>query len=99
MSAEGAAAPRASLLIRDLDPGLERALQRRAASSGVSMEEEARRILADVLAEFVETEASLPASLGAAMAMLFGKDGGVEFDTPPRETGRAPPDFGEICPP
>jgi antitoxin FitA len=99
MSAAGAAAPRTSLLIRNLEPGLKRALQRSADLHGVSVEEEARRILAGVLAEFTEPEVPLPASLGAAMAMLFGKDGGVELQTPPREMGRAPPDFGEACPP
>lgn len=99
MSAAGAAVPRTSLLIRNLDPGLKQALQRSADLHGVSVEEEARQILAVPLAEFAEPEVPLPASLGAAMTMLFGKGGGVEFGTPPREMGRAPPDFGEICPP
>lgn len=43
MSAAGAAAPRTSLLIRNLEPGLKRALQRSADLHGVSVEEEARR--------------------------------------------------------
>ena len=99
MIAAGAAAPRTSLLIRNLDPRLKSALHRRADVHGVSPEEEARRILADALADLVEAEGPLPASLGAAMMMLFGRDGGVELDTPPREAGRAPPDFGETCMP
>ena len=90
---------RTSLLIRNLDPVLKRALRQSAWTSGVSMEEEARRILARALAEFVETgpdaETSLPVSLGAAMEALLGRGGGVELDIPPREMGRAPPDFGE----
>lgn len=86
-------APRTSLLIRNLDPGLKRALCLSAEASGVSMEEEARRILAAALAEFVGKEAPLPVSLGAGMATLFGREGGVELDIPPREMGRAPPDF------
>lgn len=86
---------RTSLLIRNLDPGLKRALRLSAASSGVSMEEEARRILAVALADFAVVETSLPASLGAAMEALFGQEGGVELEIPPREMGRPPPDFGE----
>ena len=90
---------RTSLLIRNLDPALKRALRQSAWTSGVSMEEAARRILTRALAEFVEAEpdaeTSLPVSLGAAMEALFGREGGVELDIPPRETGRAPPDFGE----
>lgn len=89
---------RTSLLIRNLDPALKRALRRSAWTSRVSMEEEARRILARALAEFVDAEtdaeASSPVSLGAAMEALFGDDGGIELDLPPREMGRAPPDFG-----
>ncbi len=95
MSVADSAVLRASLLIRNLDPVLKRALRLRAAVSGVSMEEEARRILASALVEFARAEASPPASLGAAMAMLFGRNSGVELDAPPRETGRAPPDFDE----
>lgn len=90
---------RTSLFIRNLDPALKRALRRSAWTSGVSVEEEARRILARALAEFVEAEVSaetsLPVSLGAAMEALFGREGGVELDIPPREMGRAPPDFSE----
>ena len=90
---------RTSLFIRNLDLALKRALRRSARTSGVSMEEEARRILARALAEFVEAEVgaemSLPVSLGAAMEALFGREGGVELDIPPREMGRAPPDFSE----
>ncbi len=90
---------RTSLFIRNLDPALKRALRRSAWTSGVSMEEEARRILACALTEFVETESgaqtSLPVSLGAAMEALFGREGGVELDIPPREMGRAPPDFSK----
>lgn len=90
---------RTSLFIRNLDPALKRALRRSAFTSGVSMEEEARRILARALADFVDAEvdaeAPLPVSLGAAMEVLFGKDGGVDLDIPSREMGRAPPDFSE----
>ena len=90
---------RTSLLIRNLDPALKRALRQSAWTSGISMEEEARRILARALAEFVEAQAgaevSLPVSLGAAMEALFGHENGVELEIPPREMGRAPPDFSE----
>lgn len=91
-----AAAPRTSLHIRNLDPRLKRALCLSAVSSGVSMEEEARRILASALAEFIGAEPPLPASLGAAMTMLFGTDAGAELGMPPREMGRTPPDLGEV---
>jgi plasmid stability protein len=95
MSAADAPDPRTSLLIRNLDPGLKHALGRRAAASGVSVEVEARRILAAAVTEFVEAETPLPVSLGAAMTALFGEDAGVELDVPPREMGYAPPDFGD----
>ncbi|GAA0608070.1 plasmid stabilization protein [Craurococcus roseus] len=94
MSAADAHDRQTSLLIRNLDVGVKRALGRRAATSGVSMEVEVRRILAGAVAEFVEEQAVLPVSLGAAMTTLFGKDAGVELDLPPREAGRAPPDCG-----
>lgn len=86
---------RTSLLIRNLDPALKRALRRSAASPRVSTEEEARRILAAALADFFDEETSLPVSLGAAMEALFGPDGGVELDISPGETGRPPPGFGD----
>jgi plasmid stability protein len=90
---------RTSLFIRNLDPALMRALRQSASTSGVSTEEEARRILARALVDFVDSEvgveASLPVSLGAAMEKLFGSEGGVELSIPPREMGRPPPDFSE----
>jgi antitoxin FitA len=94
MSSADVPDPRTSLLIRNLDPAVKRALGQRAATSGVSVEVEARRILAAAVAELVGAEAPLPVSLGGAMAALFGKDAGVELDPPPRDMGRTPPDFG-----
>lgn len=67
----------ASLSVRRLDDGVYQRLQQRAAKRGVSMEEEARRIL--------EQAVSVPEGLGALALECFGEGHGVELELPPRE--------------
>jgi plasmid stability protein len=72
--------------IRNLDPRVKAALQRRAAEHGRSMEAEARAILA---------EAVLPQGEGllAALQREIADLGGVELDLPERAAAREPVDF------
>jgi plasmid stability protein len=52
----------ASLIIRNLDENVKRALRMRAATQGVSMEEEARRVLGQNLAKQVPAQGIAPDS-------------------------------------
>jgi len=72
--------------IRDLDPRVKAALQRRAAEHGRSMEAEARAILA---------EAVLPPGEGlfTALHRTFADLGGVELELPARTPAREPVEF------
>lgn len=76
----------AGLSIRKLDDETYDRLQRRAARHGVSMEEEARRILRRAVAP--------PQRLGDFFVQTFGARGGVELELPPREQ-HDPPTFDE----
>ena len=79
----------ASITIRNLDDGVKARLRMRAAGKGRSMEEEARRILADA----VEREAAPAKGLGTAIHELFKPFGDVNLELPPREPMREPPRF------
>lgn len=79
----------ASITIRNLDERVKRRLRVRAASSGCSMEEEARRILRAVL-EADAAPADLVASIRARVEPLEG----IELTLPPREPVREPSHFG-----
>jgi antitoxin FitA len=79
----------ATLTIRRLDDKLKARLRVRAAEHGRSMEEEAREILRQSLAE----ERAPKRNLMDAIRRHFGPLGGVELDIPPREPMREPPDF------
>ena len=79
----------ASITIRNLDDGVKTRLRVRAASNGRSMEEEARRILADA----VERRTAPASGLGTALHELFKPYGGVELELPPRDPMREPPRF------
>lgn len=77
----------ASLTIRDLDEGLKQRLRVRAAHRNRSMEEEARQILRDALAE-----APAPVvDLGQRIRARFSSLGGVDLPVAPREAVRTPP--------
>ncbi|MEZ5936010.1 MAG: plasmid stabilization protein [Alphaproteobacteria bacterium] len=69
-----------SIIIRDPDNQLSRALEARAKKRGVSIEEEARQILQRALAA--------PDDLGAAIRNRFQPLGEVELDLPAREPCR-----------
>ena len=66
----------AGLSVRKLDPETLARLRRRAAEHGVSMEEEARRILAAAVAA--------PRDLGALAVSLFGSAHGIDLELAPR---------------
>jgi antitoxin FitA len=72
----------ATLTIRNLDDGVKRQLQVRAALKGRSMEAEARA----VLCESVQTQMSpdLKENLGMRIHRRFAALGGVELQIPPR---------------
>lgn len=65
-----------SLSVRQLDEDTVARLRARAASHGVSMEEEARRILRDALCASER--------IGDLALHLFGPEHGVDLELPPR---------------
>lgn len=67
----------ASLSIRKLDEKTYERLRERAVRHGVSMEEEARQILARAT--------SAPERIGDLFLKIFGPTRGVDLDLPPRE--------------
>jgi len=74
----------ASMTIRQIDEDLKERLKQQAAGKGVSMEAEARRILA---------EGVRPRSAGEVIREALGEDWeGIDFDIP-RTPDRPPPDF------
>lgn len=77
----------ASITIRDLDERTKERLRMRAARQRRSMEDEARHILREAVAEDDE-EAT---NLADAIAGRFAPLGGVELEVPKREPIRPPP--------
>jgi len=76
----------ANLSVRKLDDDLVRQLRIQAATHGVSMEEEVRRIL--------QRSVATPQHLGDLAVQLFGPAHGVSLQLPPRSV-HAPVDFRE----
>lgn len=77
----------ATLIIRKLDDDVKARLRVRAAEKGVSMEQEARRILSAAVSE----PSSAPASnIADAIAEIMSPVGGLELDLPVRAS--QPPD-------
>lgn len=76
----------ASLSVRKLDDETLSRLRIRAAKHGVSMEEEARRILKEAV--------SAPDHLGDFALGIFGPEHGVDLQLPDR-TPHEPPDLTE----
>jgi plasmid stability protein len=76
----------ASLSVRKLDEETLARLRARAASHGVSMEEEARRILKEAV--------SAPERLGDLALQIFGPHNGVDMEFPER-VPHAPIDLSE----
>lgn len=79
----------ASITIRNLDDEIKARLRVRASINGRSMEEEARR----VLAEAVEREIVPGKALGTAIHKLFQPFSDIELELPAREPMREPPRF------
>ena len=82
------ASPMSTLTIRKLDPAVKERLRVRAARRGHSMEEEARRILDEVL-----TVPAEPTNAYDSIRRHFANIGGVDLELPPRGPGREPPTF------
>jgi len=80
----------ATLTIRNVDDAIKQALRIRAAQHGVSMEEEARRILRDAL-----TRVSQPQALGQRLKQRFTEVADADFQLPPRHLPRTPPHWDE----
>jgi len=78
------------LSIRDLDEGVKRRLQSRAASHSRSMEVEARAILTEAVREPAGS-----AGLFTAVLDRFGALGGVDLDLPARAEPARAADFSE----
>ncbi len=79
----------AMLTIRSIEEDLKQRLRIRAARAGRSMEEEARCILREVLADGDE-----PDGLGSRIhARVIASTGGVDLAVPPRSAPRSPPDL------
>ena len=83
----------ATMTIRNLDDALKGRLRVRAAMHGVSMEEEARRILTAALVTGVREESG--ADLYAAIRNRIEPMGGINLESGPRDPMRDPPDFSE----
>ena len=79
----------ASMTIRNLDEALKARLRVRAARHGRSMEDEAREIMRQVLAERDPGIRDLAVSIRRRFASV----GGVELELPTREPLRQPPKF------
>ncbi|MDO9202541.1 MAG: hypothetical protein Q8K34_15715 [Hydrogenophaga sp.] len=81
----------AALTIRNVDDALKTQLRIRAAHNGVSMEEEARRILRDAL-----SRANITAKpMGQRLLGCFAAVASPDFSTPPRQTARTPPQWDD----
>ena len=80
----------AVLTIRSLDEATKAALRLQAAQHGVSMEEEARRILRAALPAPKE-----PTLLGQRLLLRFRDVADEGFDLPARQSPRTPPAWTE----
>ena len=72
----------ATLTIRNMDDSIKQSLRIRAAQHGVSMEEEARRILREAL-----VRVSQPQPLGQRLKQRFAEVAEADFELPSRENG------------
>lgn len=76
-----------TLTIRNVDDALKTQLRIRAAQHGVSMEEEARRILRDALTR----AGTAPVPMGQRLLSRFGTTASANFSLPERQAARKPP--------
>lgn len=77
----------ASLSVRKLDDSVYEQLQIRAAKHGVSMEEEARQIISQVV--------KAPDRISDVFRKYFGYDNGINLDIPDQHKPHNPMDFNE----
>ncbi len=80
----------AVLTIRNVDDAIKQSLRIRAAQHGVSMEEEARRILRDAL-----VRVSQPQPLGQRLKQRFAEVADEDFELPSRQISRTPPNWDD----
>lgn len=80
----------AALTIRNVDDVIKQSLRIRAAQHGVSMEEEARRILREAL-----VRVSQPQPLGQRLKQRFAEVADADFELPSRQISRTPPNWDE----
>jgi plasmid stability protein len=76
------------LTIRNLDDALKRRLRIRAAEHGLSMEEEARRILRDALVSAPSDRKGLGSRIHQT---ILERSGGGDLELPPRSVPRSSP--------
>ena len=77
----------ASLSVRKLDDDVYEQLRIRAAKHGVSMEEEVRQIISQVV--------RAPDKLSTVFRKYFGHENGVDLDIPDNRNPHNPMDFNE----
>ncbi len=80
----------AALTIRNVDDAIKQSLRIRAAQHGVSMEEEARRILREAL-----LRVSPPHALGQRLKQRFAEVADADFELPSRQVSRRAPNWDE----
>lgn len=82
-----------TVTVRNLDDEVKRRLKRRAATSGHSMEEEIRRVLAFSVGIGLEGQPKNGADLIRRIRARFYPLGGVDLEVPPRGPARPLPDI------
>ena len=83
----------AALTIRNVDDALKTQLRIRAAGHGISMEEEARRILRHALSRAGTTA---PVPMGQRLLTRFGDTASADFAPAARQVTRTPPQWNEV---
>ncbi|TCS98721.1 hypothetical protein EDC36_104145 [Tepidimonas ignava] len=81
----------AALTIRNVDDAIKQSLRIRAAQHGVSMEEEARRILREALGCAARSQ-----PLGQRLKQRFAEVAATDFELPARQLPRRPPHWDEM---
>ena len=81
----------AALTIRNVDESIKQSLRIRAAQHGVSMEEEARRILREAL-----VRVSQPQPLGQRLKQRFADVADAAFELPSHQMPRTPPNWSDM---
>lgn len=83
----------ATLTVRNVDEATKRGLRLRAASRGVSMEEEIRGILRDAVNSTTPSKPAQAPNFYDSVRALVEKYGGFDMELPEREPIREPPTF------